>query len=352
MKISKLEIGPGVKLPASDGDIWPLTWAADDALYTAANDTMGCPSGSYGGTHGRNIILAKVDGTPPDHTVHMLNPMEQFGSLAEDDGNLGAWKSSGILFLDDVLYLAVFHHQGPVMTCRYPWWTANDACVIVSSNYGASWSHYEDAHFFGKRFCSPSFVQFGRNGEYCFDEFVYAISPTEERWMNNDRYILGRVPRDKIPDPASWMYYMGMFSGSATWGTLDEATPVLEVPGSLGCAPEIVYLPQLKSYLLATSCAPNLPQEADDLQDVYRGHGSTTIWHVFQSNHPWGPWTRIYEGAGAGVADYCPRLPSKWIEKDGHSGWIVTGGNPWRFEHGGDHYGFVTAPVTWEVVPD
>ena len=347
MKVSKVEIGPGVKLPASHGDIWPLTWADDDALYTAANDSKGYPSGSYGGKHGRNIILMKVEGTPPDHKVRMLNPMEQFGARNEYHDARGSWKSSGILFLDGVLYLAVFHHQYPATTRRYPWWTANDACIVVSRNYGASWSKFEDASFFGKRFCSPSFVQFGRDGEHCPDEFVYAVSPTEERWTNNDRYILGRVSRDEVADPASWTYYTGMASGPATWGTLHEAMPVLEVTGSLRCAPEIMYHPQLKSYLLATFSAPRLPQESDDLKEVDQGHRFTT-WHMFQSEYLWGPWTRIYEGPGAGALDYCPRLPCKWIEKSGDSAWIVTGGNPWGFEHGGDHYGFVTAPIKWE----
>jgi len=347
MRIGEVEIGPGAKHASTHGDIWPMTWADDDAIYSAANDTEGCPPVLYKAT-GRNIIITKVIGTPPDHAVHTLNPMEQFGCANEYDGDLGSWKASGILSLDGVLYLAVFHHQYPHKTLKYPWWTANDACIILSKDYGASWTHFKDAGFFGKAFCSPSFIQFGRNGEHCFDEYVYAISPSEERWTNNDRYTLGRVLRDRVPDPTSWSYYTGMRSGCPTWGTLDKAKPVLESHGALGCAPESVFHAALHSYLLATFSVPGLPQEADDLEAVNRAHGHTT-WHVFQSDHPWGPWRRIYEGTGSGGADYCPRLPCKWLGEDCRSAWVVAGGNPWRFLHAGDHYGFVTARMKWEV---
>jgi hypothetical protein len=355
MRITNVEIDLGSKHVDSHGDIWPLTWADDDALYTSGNDTLGCPPGLYGSDpsdfqRGRNLIIVKVWGEPPNLRVLTVNPMEQFLRRAKYHGELGAWKSSGILFLDRQLYLAVYHSVYHVTWNRFPWWSANRACIVVSENYGDSWSSFTNSRYFPDRFGSPSFVQFGKNGEHCFDEFVYAVSPAEQRWTNNDSYILGRVQRSRIIDPDAWTYFCGIKSKEPVWyEDVERTVPIIESHRSLSCAPEIIYHPGLKTYLLAAFSVPSLPENSNDYQDALAAHGYTK-WHIFQADSLWGPWDRIYEGPGSGPADYCPRIPCKWLDKDNRSAIVLAAGNVFDRFGAGEHYGIVTARMRWKVI--
>jgi hypothetical protein len=343
----------------SHGDIWPQTWADDDAIYTSANDTLGCPPGLYGWDpadfrYGRNLIVAKVWGSPPRHRVLTVNPMEQFLKRAKchvvNGEELGAWKSCGILFLGGRLYLFVYQSVYHNLLKRFPWWSAHRACIVVSEDYGASWSRWEDSAYFPDRFGGPSFVQFGKSGQHACDSFVYAVSPAEQRWTNNDSYLLGRVPRERIVEPGAWTYYCGVESGEPRWdGDVERAAPIVESRRNLSCAPEVIYHPGLDSYLLAGFSVPRLPDIGDDYKVALEAHGYTR-WHLFQAERLWGPWTRVYEGSGTGPADYCPRMPCKWLDQDNCSAIVMAAGNVFDRFGAGERYGIVTARMRWKVL--
>jgi hypothetical protein len=357
-RIRNVEIDLGSRHWDSHGDIWPMTWADDDAIYTSGNDTLGCPPGLYGSDpadmrYGRNLLIAKIWGNPPGHRVLTVNPMEQFLWRARhhrvNGKKIGAWKSCGLIFLDGCLYLAVYHSIYHTELKRFPWWTAYMSCIVVSKNYGESWTRWEDSRYFPDRFGSPSFVQFGKSGEHCPDGFVYAVSAAEQRWANDDSYILGRVPRTQILDPGAWTYYSGLGGQEPQWSAeVDRAVTILESRRGLSSTPEVIYHPGLGSYLLATFSVPRLPEDSTDYNDAMMTLGYTT-WHLFQAEHLWGPWQRVYEGSGTGPADYCPRLPCKWLGGDNRSAVIVGAGNVFDRFGAGEHYGVVTARMRWEI---
>jgi len=346
MNITKVKVGQGTKQVGSDGDIWALTWADDNAIYAANCDTYGYPKGLY--KSGRNIIIVRISNGPEQPILCTLNPMEQFLAINNYHTRLGSWKASGMLCVKSKLFLAAFHHRYPHEIRRFPWWTASDACIIVSENYGASWTHFPETPMFGASFGNPSFIQFGQNYGDALDEYVYAVSGAQGRWTNNDQYVLGRVPQDAVADEKSWSFYTGGSDGNPKWGPIKDAQPILESPYGLGCSPEVIYNSRLQLYLLATFSVLNLPLGSVDYKVAEQAH-KQTIFHLFQSRQPWGPWTRIYKGRGPGMANYCPRIPCKWLENDGKSAWIVSAGNPWRFPEAEEHYGFVTSKLSLDI---
>ena len=56
-----------------------------------------------------------------------------------------------------------------------------------------------------------------------------------------------------------------------------------------------------------------LPWERRGDYDRYLG--------IFDAPHPWGPWTTAAEKTDFDEARYHPRIPSKWISRDGLTFW-------------------------------
>ena len=56
-ELRNIQITHGRKVPGTHGDIWPVTWADDDAIYSAASDTKGCPEGLF--EKGRNLAIVR-----------------------------------------------------------------------------------------------------------------------------------------------------------------------------------------------------------------------------------------------------------------------------------------------------
>jgi hypothetical protein len=91
----------------------------------------------------------------------------------------------------------------------------------------------------------------------------------------------------------------------------------------------MVYLASLKRYLLFSWRLH---------QDFSPDHGADLI--VFEAPEPWGPFSLAhYEEYWEGVetTPYCPRLPLKWMESDGVTGWLQFSGT-WRGGGGTPHY--------------
>jgi hypothetical protein len=89
-------ISEPIKYPGSHGDLWTTTWADDDQLYTASDDTFGI-NGSVGdkkltGQGGGNMAVHRVEGMPPKHAITTVNSMQEYGSFIYRDG-MDTWKA-------------------------------------------------------------------------------------------------------------------------------------------------------------------------------------------------------------------------------------------------------------------
>ena len=371
----QIVVQPGTKLPGTDGDIWPVTWADDDAMYSVCCDTYCMGSELYDGVKvGQNAAFCRITGMPGAHAVQPINPMTQLGkgglyhghgeawkaagmvSVNEAkklklncEDSAGSWKTSGILCVKGRLYLAAFHHRYVTETENWPWWTATAASIISSGDHGATWSPIPEKPMFeGKRFGNPSFVQYGKDYSLAPDNYVYAVSTGEGRWTNNDHCFLGRAPADSIEKPESWSFFAGLDGDREQWDTLDKAKPIITAPRSLGCGPDVVWHPVEKTHLLVTFSVPTMPDDTDEAvgKDAIRAHLERTILHLYVSDKLWGPWRLVYSGEGSGPVDYSPRIPAKWLDRAGEA-WLLSAGNFGRVPYFADHYGCVVSRMTW-----
>ena len=61
-----------IRIHKGDGDMWPLTWAADDNIYAGAGDNMGSPmnfwkvTGHPGQHHSWSVSIYNIDNLPID----------------------------------------------------------------------------------------------------------------------------------------------------------------------------------------------------------------------------------------------------------------------------------------------
>jgi len=349
-ELRNTHVAPGRKIPRTHGDIWPMTWADDDAIYSAASDTKGCPEGMF--QKGRNVAIVKITGEADSRTITTLNPMEQFGEALSYEGDgegKGSWKGSGLICVDGKLVLAAFHHRYAFELKRYPWYSATDSRLICSEDHGASWSRFSEGKAFKGPFGNPSFVQFGKNNENARDEFVYAVSGAEGRWENNDSCILGRVRRDRIMNTEAWSFFSGLDGAKPLWGDIGEAKATLVASGKIGCGPEILWHEESESFLLLTSSYPDLSPNLKGYKEAIDACHTRSIFTIFQGHTLWGPWKVVYEGSGTGATDYLPRMPCKWLSGRRGSAPIVSAGNFESRPNVEDHYGFVVGTVSWEI---
>ncbi|MCL2640670.1 MAG: hypothetical protein FWD53_07490, partial [Phycisphaerales bacterium] len=169
-------------------------------------------------------------------------------------------------------------------------------------------------HFFG----GPSFVNFGKDNAGARDEYVYAVS--SDQWDNGSNLRLGRVPKDKIVTRGQWEWVAAFAEdGQPAWhADLSEAIPILSIHKSIGL-PEMVYLKKVQRYLLLT-WRLHKDFSPDDGTDLL----------VFESPEPWGPFSLVHfeeYWEGKAFNPYCPRVPLKWMEDDGLTGWLQFSGS-------------------------
>src|ERR1035438_7807569 len=169
-RIINVEYGKPIRLPGSHGDTWTTTWADDDELYTAADDTFGFNNSSDG-----NLAVHRLSGTPPDLRGATINTMAEFGKECEKKGDGAVWKASGFTCVDGVLYLSVSRHYantgvGDKGGSPDHYWVQEtwDASIVKSIDHGRTWSptpKIGHAMFPGRLFSVPYFVQYGKDGK-------------------------------------------------------------------------------------------------------------------------------------------------------------------------------------------
>ena len=306
-------LGERMPYPEADikGDTFPMTWADDDRIYAAAGDPL------WGETPD-GLDVQRFDGGPADYKITKVNHMNDYTGW----GGNGP-KPSGMICVDGILYLAF---QNLLRSRLAPHSLisqhGSDAQIVYSTNRGGFWTPALPAiaapmfpgHFFG----GPSFVQYGRNNADARDDFVYAIS--SDQWDNGSNLRLGRVARDSVMrrDAWEWVCAFGQYGEPAWSHALAEAVPVLSLHRWLGL-PEMVYLPALRRYLLLTW----------RLHKDFSGDDGTDLL-VFEAPDPWGPFYLAHleeYWEGKAFNPYCPRVPLKWMDPEGLSGWMQFSGS-------------------------
>ena len=161
-------------------------------------------------------------------------------------------------------------------------------------------------------------MNFGQNNANARDEYVYAVS--SDQWDNGSNLRLGRVPADSIMRRDAWEWVCSFVpSREPAWShDLDESIPVLSLHRWLGI-PEMVYLAGIRRYLLLTW----------RLHADFSGDDGTDL-IVLEAPEPWGPFSLVHfeeYWEGKAFNPYCPRVPLKWTDADGITGWLQFSGS-------------------------
>jgi len=200
---------------------------------------------------------------------------------------------------------------------------------------------------------SPHFVDFGKNMQYSPDGKAYMVAHGADindpkprfynaSWITGDQIYLLRVEPspENINDASKWEFYAGRDErGNAVWtNDFKQIRPLLEWNNNMGCV-TVTYNPVLKRYLMCVT---------DGGMTCARMNT-----YLLESESLTGEWRLITYMKNFGEQAYFVNIPSKFIEKDGKTMWLLYSGNfasDWNGEHilpnpPGSHYGFVMQKI-------
>ena len=278
---------------ARGGDNWPMTWGNDDALYTAYGDGRGFEPFI---PEKLSLGLAKVKGSATDFVgENVRSPtIEQKG-----EGERGL-KASGILMVNDVLYLLVRN--------------ATNSQIAWSTDSGANWSWCDWK--FTESFGCATFLHFGKNYAGARDGFVYVFSPDSlSAYTASDQMVLARVPMNRIRERAAYEFFVRLDGKEPVWSAnIRERGAVFENPGKCYRSGLTYHAPS-KRYLWCQI----LPGK-----DTRFAGGFA----VYDAPEPWGPWTTAFhtDNWDVGPGETCS-FPTKWMQPDGTNLHLVFSGD-------------------------
>lgn len=336
------------RLHKADGDMWPVTWAGDGNLYTAAGDNQESPMNFWRveghpdkGEWGPPPFVYLVDNLPIDPKVYCQRQHVH-----------PKWgvKPSSLLCVLDRLYFAVeLMNFG-----ENPQWRRQQnisSWIITSDDYGKTWNREATTQdFFTGRLASPHFLQFGKNYQGARDEYVYAYFPIgkdgNSYWENADGILLGRVPCNQILQRGQWEFWTGCnCNGVPQWNKQEKyAHPVFNYPMMTG-ENHVSYNPGLKRYIMGNygfTDRNGIPFPYHQMTSGWNPEQQTSQLTLFEAPEPWGPWALFYQCDDWGNSGgYQPSFPTKWMSEDGNSMWMVYSGSL-------DDYNFTLQKVTLE----
>jgi hypothetical protein len=177
------------------------------------------------------------------------------------------------------------------------------------------------------RIRNPHFVDFGKNGEWNRDGYVYMTchgteGPKTPEWANGDSVFLMRSKAkfDDIIRPEGWRFYAGNGpSGRPTWSTkVSDARPLFTWTDKLGHA-YVTYNKPLKRFIMCISPLSVTDNEIQQPRKLYSAEGCV----MMEAEKLTGPW-RIFQFLGGfGPNAYAMSMPSKFISKDGKTAWLL-----------------------------
>jgi hypothetical protein len=290
---------------AHGSDLWPVTWGADDLVYTGWGDGGGFEGDSD--SRGRvSLGFASVSGMPPD--IHGANLWgDQKHGFAQHQQTFGG-KPVSLLSIDHVLY-AFTTSYGAFPGHKNP--DPPEARLAWSTGSGATWtqSDWKQARTPGV-FFPGSFVNFGRDYAGARDEFVYIYGIVEGKRGQ----VLSRIQKDRLKAIGEYQFFAGINeSGTPRWEQKASAAVTVidnDNPTTSHAHPCVIYDAPLKRYICTWS-------------------GDETIggmW-LLDAPEPWGPWTVVATNTNWGGHGEREALlwsiPTKWISTDGKTFWCI-----------------------------
>jgi hypothetical protein len=204
--------------------------------------------------------------------------------------------------------------------------------IITSKDWGRTWNcDATPTEFFKERLSSCHFLQFGRDYVGARDNYVYAYFPGigddgRSYWENGDYILLGRVPRQKLPDRSAWEFCVGVDkSNRPSWSADDsKAYPVFRFP--LMCGEDHVsYNAGIKRYILGNYSFLN--EQGSPLPYHHKPYPRRSQLTLFEAPEPWGPWSLFHRDDCWGTyGDYQPSFPTKLMSADGREMIMVSAG--------------------------
>jgi Domain of unknown function (DUF4185) len=290
---------------ALGSDLWPVTWADDDALYGVWGD-----GGGFGGLNkvGRvSLGVARIAGLPG-----ALEAKNVFGGQDAQAPATFIGKSHAIISIDGEQYMWV-EEQGKWMRGK----------VGKSTDRGKTWrfkggkGSFQDSDWTfeepGGVFADPALLQFGRDYHDARDGYVYGYSERVRNVAQTD-IVMFRVPKDRLMDRTAYEFFAGFDgTGAPVWTSLiNKMKPVFSDPNGVAWGVQVMYHPRLKRYLMTV-----------------RPEDNGSAWGIFDAPEPWGPWTT--------VAYYSKWLDAsrkimyvfnpKWISSDGRTMYMIFSGS-------------------------
>lgn len=284
-------------------DNWPLTWADDDSLYTAYGDGYGFDPKV---PEKLGLGFARVVDGPENFMG------ENIRSNGENKGSgRSGKKGSGILMVDGVLYIWLFHADNKGGQCQLAW----------SQDRAKTWT-FCDWKF--QEFGLCTFINYGRDYSGARDNYIYTV--THDGSMADgpaDRMILMRVPKNSIRDRGAYEFFGKLDSnGNPLWYyDIQEREAVFQHKDSC-LRSGITYNAALKRYLWWQHI-PNKSGHKDRGDTRFSGG-----FGIYDSPEPWGPWTTAYftEKWDVGPGERA-EFPTKWMSEDGKMCYLVFSGN-------------------------
>jgi hypothetical protein len=319
---------------AIGSDLWPCTWAADDAMYCAWGDGGGF-DGNDDHVGRASLGFARIRGRPAaDGSLRFIG-RNVWGSLpyAENPATFGG-KVDSLISVDGMLYAtgSLWTSQNAVN----PTLTSENGplrTLVWSGDLGKTWqlAPWSSPTALG------SFLNFGRDIAGAIDEYVYLYYA---RGGDPTHLYLKRVRgRELTSDPAAagrYQYFAAGASGrgSDAWSTREsDARPVFADTNGVD-TPTVAFDMKLRRFLLTAG---------------HSRDGRTSMGQVglFEAPEPWGPWATVgyYDdwgrfGASASGDFLGLVLPTMWMSADGRTLWCIYSG-----EHQFDAFRVVRATL-------
>lgn len=292
-------------------DLWPVTWAADDNIYTSWGDGGGF-SGASDGRGRVSIGFARITGFPP--RMHGVDIWGDARRYAEHPATF-CGKSGSMLAVGGILYAWVGSWYNPVKSNFVPCQPnpkVPEDRLAWSGDLGATWilSQWKVDETPGRLNLAGQFLNFGRNYAGARDQYVYQYIVVPNK--PSATYLIRVLSSNLQADPrgrGGYEYYAG--DGPAWSNDISKARPVFVDPNNRQIL-HVIYDPGLRRYIAAA-----------------QGQGVGEM-GLFDAPEPWGPWTTIayYQNwGGFGRRDALGvDFPTKWISSDGTTLWAVFSG--------------------------
>jgi hypothetical protein len=326
-----------------NGDVYPMTWSADDLQFSALLDGSGWSQNAKGVY---NTRLFSIDKSPRNAIFRDVDTYPDLLPIGKESRYYGF----GVLALDERIYQFLCALEPSERGWRWvgtkliyspdkgrTWCNQDGSTPVVWESYQARsrktllfWKEPNDA------FSLLSVLQMGKNYGENRDGYVYLYSTNGFTDGLMNQLVVARVPKALMLKRDAYEFFSGMGSdGSAKWSENIEGRAVsytfprgwvntMNGPDTMvaqSWLPSVTYNAPLGLYMMANW--------GDGCASDGSWFGKPSYLGFWVASNPWGPWTQIHEETAwmpkgdRAARCYSPQIAPKWIAPDGKSFWLV-----------------------------